>query len=1000
MPLTTHPAFETVSEKELPEYRALGLLFRHRASGCEVYKLKVEDPENCFAFSFRTPSQDSSGAAHVVEHSVLCGSNRYPAKDPFLVMARRSLATFLNAFTYPDKTVYPAASAVKADFFNLLDVYGDAVFSPLLSEDTFLQEAHRYEYGSDGKLDIKGVVYNEMRGDYASAESLASTYATTSLFTPGHPYSFDSGGQPEEVAALSYAGFKAFWAEHYSPTNCRIALYGDIDVAEELDFLDKRFLAPLAAKGNFAARSDAARNGGGSASVADVPLEAPWLEPRRIELPCPEGESEGAHVLVSWLLPEPTDQAELLALELLGELLLGHDGAPLIRALQGSGLGEDISPHSGFDTNYRQPIFTAGLRGVSREKAAEVEALVLGAIADYVKKGVDAEELETALHSMAFSHKEIRRGAGTYGLRLINRALRGWMHGEAPEASLSFEEPLAILTRRLEADPRYLAELAEGSFTRNQHRVTLSVYPEPAVFAQKALSLQAGLASFESALSLPEREAIRAESARLAEVGAKPDSVEILARFPSIRIRDIPREIDIVPREAAETSGCPVSLHPIFTNGIVYLDLAFPLGGLESEAFHWLPLLSRFIAGAGTSKLSYDKMAAALANKAGGFGTLLEVGSTTSGETLSFAILRLKALSENFGEASRLVFELLVDADSGDTKRLADLLAELGNDVSAALVPSGNAFASSRAAASLSEAAALDEKLRGIDQLLFLRRLRANGQDGKAETNIGAIAESIAALSASLFARKGLRASLTAGREDLPLALEALGAGLASLPDTGKPLPALMRPAGTCATEWAALNEAYGIASEVGFAATACRASRFGSAGYAHETVLAHLLSTGPLWEEIRVRQGAYGASAFTDGLEGMAVFSTYRDPKPLSSLSYFGRALAALAKGEGLSAAISDEAVVGTVGHDLRPLLPEERGLSDFRRELYGIDDDIRKKKREDLLGTTEGDLISAAGRLAEAQREASNVLISKAADVELFSRERRDALVVDLSR
>jgi presequence protease len=1000
MSSTTHPAFETLSERELPEYRASGLLFRHRASGCEVYKLKVEDPENCFALSFRTPSKDSSGAAHVVEHSVLCGSSRYPAKDPFLVMARRSLATFLNAFTYPDKTVYPAASAVKADFFNLLDVYGDAVFSPLLSQDTFLQEAHRYEYGSDGRLDIKGVVYNEMRGDYASAESLASTYATTSLFERGHPYSFDSGGKPEEVAALSYAGFRDFWAEHYRPSNCRIALYGDIDVVEELDFLDKRFLAPLAAKGNSAAKNGDANSGVGSARVADVPIEAPWLLPKRIELPCPEGESEGAHVLVSWLLPEQADQAELLALELLSELLLGHDGAPLIRALQGSGLGEDISPHSGFDTNYRQPIFTAGLRGVPREKAADVEALVIGAIVDYVKKGVDAEELETALHSMAFSHKEIRRGAGTYGLRLINRALRGWMHGEPPEASLSFEEPLAVLKSRLEANPRYLAELAERSFTRNQHRVTLSVYPEPALFAQKALSLSESLASFEARLSAPEREAIRAESARLAEAGAKPDSVEVLARFPSIRVRDIPHEIDIVPREAAEASGCPVSLHPIFTNGIVYLDLAFPLEGLEGEAFHWLPLLSRFIAGAGTSTLSYDKMAAALANKAGGFGTLLEVGSTTSGETLSFAILRLKALAENFGAASRLVFELLRDADSSDTKRLADLLSELGNDVSAALVPSGNAFASSRAAASLSEAAALDEKLRGIDQLLFLRRLRANGQGKSAEANIGAIAKTIASLSAALFARKGLRASLTAGREDLPLALEALGAGLASLPEAGKPLPTLMRPAGLSPTEKAAVHEAYGIATEVGFAAAACRASRLGSPGYAHETVLAHLLSTGPLWEEIRVRQGAYGASAFTDGLEGMAVFSTYRDPKPLASLSYFEKALQALARGEGLSASIAEEAVVGAVGHDLRPLLPEERGLSDFRRELYGIEDDVRKKKREDILGTRESDLVSAAGRLAEAQREASNVLISKAADVELFSRAKRDALVVDLSR
>lgn len=979
---TIHPAFETLSERELPEYRARGILLRHRGSGCEVYKIAAADPENCFAFSFRTPSRDGSGVAHVVEHSVLCGSRRYPAKDPFLVMARRSLATFLNAFTYPDKTVYPAASAVKADFFNLMDVYGDAVFYPLLSEETFLQEAHRYEYGADGKLDIKGVVYNEMRGDYASAESLASTYATTSLFGPGHPYSFDSGGEPGEVARLSYPDFRAFWAEHYSPANCRLALYGDLDLAEELDFLDRRFLSPLAAEEGRAGRP-----------VADVPIQEPAPEPRRIELPCPEGESDGAQVLVSWLLPPAADQGELLALELLSELLLGHDGAPLVKALQSSGLGEDISPHSGFDTNYRQPIFTAGLRGVSRERAAEVEELVLGTIGDYARKGVDPEELETALHSMAFSHKEIRRGAGTYGLRLINRALRGWMHGEEPEASLSFEGPLALLRGRLEADPSYLAGLAEKSLTGNRHRVTLSVYPEASVFAQRAKDFAEGLSSFEAGLSGPEREAIRSKSALLAEAGARPDPPEVLARFPRIRARDVPREIDLVPRERAETAGCPLSLHPIFTNGIVYLDLAFPLDGLESEAFHWLPLLSRFMAGAGTSRLSYDKMAAALAKNAGGFGSLLEVGSATSGETRAFAIFRLKALAERFEAASALVFELLRDADSGDRKRLADLLSELGNDVSAALVPSGNAFAASRATASLSEAAALDERLRGIDQLLFLRRLRSGA-------SIDSIAETIASLSASLFARRGLRASLTAGQEDLPRAIQALGAGLASLPEAGGHFSLPPRPAGEAPGPFAAPSEAYGIASEVGFAASACRASRLGSPGYAHETVLAHLLSTGPLWEEIRVRQGAYGASAFTDGLEGMAVFSTYRDPKPLASLSYFGEALESLALGRGLSAEAAEEAVVGAVGHDLKPLLPEERGLSDFRRELYGIDDEIRRKKREDLLATREIDLRSAAERLAKSQREASKVLISKAADVELFSLGRRDALVVDLSR
>ena len=1017
-----HPAFELLSDREIPEFRARGLLFRHKATGCEVYRLVSEDEENSFAFAFRTPPPDSSGVAHIVEHSVLCGSERYPVKDAFLVMARRSLATFLNAWTYPDKTVYPAASAAPADYFNLMSVYGDAVFFPRLSEDTFLQEAHHLELSEEGSLDVKGVVYNEMRGDYSSAESLAATAAATSLFTPGHPYSFDSGGDPEAIPSLSYEAFKEFWAACYHPSNCRIFLHGNIDTERQLAFLEERFLGRAEPGKRFAARKPS----------PEIPFEPPFAAPRRLEVPCPASEgSEGATtIIVNWLSRPAADAAEALALEVLSEILLGHDGAPLSVALRDSGLGEDLSPQSGLDSSYRQAIFTAGLRGARRGDEGKIEELVVATVRALAAESFKAEALEAALHSIAFANKEIRRGSGTYGLRLMNRALRGWLHGAHPEESLSFERPLAVLKESLAAEPRYLEGLALALVADNPHRSTVTVYPDPGLFERREAERRAALAARAASLTKAELERVGERAARLAEEQDRADPPELLALLPRLEVKDIPRTIDIVPRERASVLGRPASLHPLFTNGIVYLDLAFPLDGLPREAYLWLPLLSRFIAGAGLPGLPYDRVAERLARTAGGFGASLDSGSplrrAADGRVealpvASYAIFRLKALAEKFPAALELALSLLTGADVSDGKRVADILAELGNDVLSALVPAGNSFALARAGAPLSEALALEELWRGTSQLQFLRSLRegpagteaavvaaeaagaaageaglaaAAGSDEVAGPPAAAVEEAQAVLDAlrrSIVGRSGLRINLTAGREDLPAALAALEAALPALPEEGAPPPASGRP-----LDPAAMSEGYVIPSQVGFAAAALASSRLGGPRYAQESVLAHYLTTGPLWDELRVRRGAYGASCYAEPLEGTFLFSTYRDPSPAESLSFFGEALSRASAG--LSAEAAEEAVVGAAGRDLKPLLPEERGFADWKRELYGIDDAMRREKREALLSTGKKELEAAAARLAASYAEASSVLISRAEDVQLLHSRRGDTRIVEL--
>ena len=975
-----HSAYELVSDTELPEYRARGILFRHRKTGCEVYRVVTEDRENVFAFTFRTGPSDETGVAHIIEHSVLCGSERYPVKEPFLAMIRRSLATFMNAFTYPDKTVYPAASAVEADYFNLLDIYGDAVFHPRLSEDTFLQEAHHLEFAEDGRLDVRGVVYNEMRGDYSSGESLAGTACSTSLFSPGHPYSFDSGGNPEHIPSLDYAAFRKFWEEHYHPSNCRIFLYGDIDTERQLEHLDRRFL------GAFEARP----------VHSEIPLEPRTSTPSRIEVPYPlaEGGEAATSIIVNWLTIPVTDGVESLAMEVLSEILLGHDGSALAKELRDSGLGEDLSPQCGIDTGFRQILFSAGLRGATRGDEGRIENLILDTLRRQIETGFSPESLDAAFHSIAFSNREIRRGSGAYGLRLYNRSIRGWLHGAPPEATLSFETPFTELKSRLATNPRYLEELAARELLGNGHRRTVTVYPDPGLLERRREARDAELAAKAAALSPEERERLRVLGERLAAGQAARDSPEAIATLPRLAVSDLPHSIEIIPRMNTEIDGIRASLHPQFTNGIVYLDLAFPLDLLPRRHFLWLPLLTRFISGAGLPNQPYHKVAEALARNAGAFSAMLESSTPATeaqkpaGErtTRSFVIFRLKALVEKFPTAVRLALSLIRGADYGDIGRIGDLYAELRNDVVSALIPAGHSFAQARAGAFMSDALAAEELWRGPSQLRFLLDLKNRRTEE--------IAASLRAAAAAIVGRRGARINLSAESgaldgvvRELGLALEASG-----LPGEAE-VQALPIETETVPQE---RFEAYSLSAQVGFTATASRASALGSAGYAHETVLAHLLTTGALWEEIRMRQGAYGASCSADGLEALFSFSSYRDPRPVESLGYFPQALAQLHKRLGPEE--TDEAIVGAVGRDLRPLLPEERSITDFRRELYDISDDLRAAKREDLLSTRREDVLRAAESLASRIEAGSEVLFSRAEDVEAFKARRPSASVYKL--
>jgi Zn-dependent M16 (insulinase) family peptidase len=961
----TDSGFEILEEIDLPELDATGIWAKHQKSGAEVFHILNDDIENLFSFVFATPPKDSTGAAHILEHSVLCGSASYPLKDAFLVLAQGSLQTFLNAMTFPDKTMYPASSVNEHDYFNLMSVYGDAVFRPLLSEWTFMQEGHHLFFAPDGKLDVSGVVYNEMKGAYSSLEAYAGLWSVKAVL-PDTPYEFESGGDPECILNLDWEGLKEFHRAWYSPANCRVFLAGNISTEKQLAFLDEKFFSSLPAGG----RNDLIKRAGR------------WDSPLSFRVPCPAGAEQKPTVILSWLCGDAADPAETLSLAALAEILLGHDGSPLTRALIDSGLGEDLSPVSGLEGELRETAFCVGIRGlheqpdrVIEEAAKEVEALILKVLERLERDGIPREEIEAALLEMEFSHREIRRSGGPFSLVWMRRSFRSWLHGGKPWDSLLFAPRFDDLKRRLAEDGRYFEKIIRRCLLDNPHRAFIIIEPQKGFLEEREAALSKRLAEIEASLGKDEKEVVRRRAEGLVRFQETEDSPEALAAIPHLSRNDLSPEIEIVKREFADASGAPMLVHPIFTNGITYIDLAFPLDVFSPEDYLWFPFFSRTVVSMGLPGLDYGEVSSLMARTAGGFIATLHSGSLAPGSARTAAfptgtldvvgrdwiIFHLRALDEKVGPSLDLALRLITEADFSDLKRLKDLALEMKNDLDSGLAPSGHIHASGFSSRFFSRPRALDELWNGLDQIAFSHKL--------AEFDVAEISAKLKTLQTKL-AGAGVLVNLTGNAE----AGKDIGKYFGSF---GVPRP--RNPALGEIGNFFALSEFNPLSSkaevfatpslQVGFAAISLGAVPYGSALQAAEIVLSHQLSTGALWEEIRMKGGAYGAFAQSDHMEGAFSFSTYRDPNPLRSLGAFSSIIceAPQRKDNRYHNDSLEKAVIGAYSRETRPRAPMEKGRIDFLRFLCGVEDRHRSRRLKGIIAVSEEQIEAARERLKQ---------------------------------
>ena len=776
--------FKIISKTALDEMQAEGIFAQHCATGLEVYHIHNEDNENLFAFAFMTPPEDSSGVAHILEHSVLCGSKNYPLKDPFLILSKQSVKTFLNAMTFPDKTVYPASSILEKDYFNLMSVYGDAVFFPLLKRETFEQEGHRLEIDTDGTPHFSGVVFNEMRGAYSDFDSGVDRELRHSLLQ-GTVYAHDSGGFPPDIVKLSYEDFCAFHKKYYHPVNCKVFLYGNIETEKQLAFLQERFL-------RFFEPAE---------KPPLIPAITPYPAPRIYSATAPAGEGKNPDkltVAMNWLLPESADIDRLMDCMFLEELLLGHDGAPLQKKLLDCPFAEDVYPYNGGQADLKNICFILGLTDIDTSAEGQFEAFILSALEDIVRKGFEPQLIETALNSLDFYNREITRSGGPFSLVLMRRALRGWIHGFTPEASLRSIPAFQRLKQRLSENPRYAQDLIRTLLLDNAHRTTVFVRPDPRfcesideTLAQEAQHAAQSLASADQHAGSADKTALtvrRQKTDMDADTDIKPEAdSQAQNLIPHISKEELPPVEPPIPEYLDYFGRVPVIIHEQPTNGITYLDIGVPVDALSAEDALYLPLYTAALSSMGTTTQRWDAVAAEFAYLTGGFSAVtLSASRHPTSESVVFfdhalppedvvdrdwIFIRSKMLPEYIEPAVQRIFSYLSDVAFDDEKRLKDIFIQLKNDTDSLPAYAGHTVAALYAASAYSDSRRVENLWGGIPQLRFLREQYAALE--KTPTVIGDLARRLAAIHRKLM-RAGLLVKVCGTAADLRSLKKAL----------------------------------------------------------------------------------------------------------------------------------------------------------------------------------------------------------------------------------
>lgn len=925
--------YEILDEHRVEDVQSDGFILRHKKSGARIAILSNNDDNKVFYIGFRTPPEDETGVPHIIEHTTLCGSKKFPVKDPFIELAKGSLNTFLNAMTYPDKTVYPVASCNDQDFKNLMDVYLDAVFNPNITkyEEIFKQEGWHYELtGKDDELKINGVVYNEMKGAYSSPDEVLSSQIYRSLF-PDNTYSKDSGGNPEYIPKLTYEAYLDFYHKYYHPSNSYIYLYGDMDVVERLEWLDKEYLSLYDYK----------------KVNSEINKQPAFDEIKNVEaqysITMDDSQENKTYLSYNRVVGDSLDEMLYQAFDVLDYALVSSPGAPVKQALIDAGIGDDV--YGSYDAGILQPVFSFVAKNANAFQADEFESIIENTLKEVVKTGINKEALLAGINSSEFKFREADFGQFPKGLLFGLNCLDSWLFDDMkPFIHLECLDTFAKLRRAVDTD--YFEKLIQEYLLDNTHGSSVTVKPKRGLGNEREEALAKELSDYKASLSDEEIDKLIEETEHLKKYQEEPSSDEDLRKLPMLTRADMKKEAMPFSNIEDTLSDVKVVRHDIESNGIDYISFLFDAGDFAQSELGYLGFFTNALGLVSTEKYSYTDLANATNIYTGGIstGTASHPDIKDRNNFVFKFEVKLKVLEKNLDKALELMEQMLLTSDFTDTKRLGELVAQIKARLQANLSSSGHLVAAMRSMSSFSRYALYQDELKGIAFYRSICRIEKELSESPKS-----VSDKLAAIARKLFARNRMLISFTGNNEAYANAkpsLEKVIAGFNKMSAVGDQAEVHFNTA----------KEAFIDASQIQYVA---KTGDFICEGYEYTGALRLLrviLSYDYLWINVRVKGGAYGCMN-TFLRSGESYFVSYRDPNLSDTLDVYDR-IPEYIKSFSPDERDMTKYIIGTFSALDTPMNPEAKGSRSLSAYLEGITYEQIQKERNEILNAQPEDI------------------------------------------
>ena len=925
--------YEILDEHRVEDVQSDGFILRHKKSGARIAILSNNDDNKVFYIGFRTPPEDETGVPHIIEHTTLCGSKKFPVKDPFIELAKGSLNTFLNAMTYPDKTVYPVASCNDQDFKNLMDVYLDAVFNPNITkyEEIFKQEGWHYELtGKDDELKINGVVYNEMKGAYSSPDEVLSSQIYRSLF-PDNTYSKDSGGNPEYIPKLTYEAYLDFYHKYYHPSNSYIYLYGDMDVVERLEWLDKEYLSLYDYK----------------KVNSEINKQPAFDEIKNVEaqysITMDDSQENKTYLSYNRVVGDSLDEMLYQAFDVLDYALVSSPGAPVKQALIDAGIGDDV--YGSYDAGILQPVFSFVAKNANASQADEFESIIESTLKEVVKTGINKEALLAGINSSEFKFREADFGQFPKGLLFGLNCLDSWLFDDMkPFIHLECLGTFAKLRKAVDTD--YFEKLIQEYLLDNTHGSSVTVKPKRGLGNEREEALAKELSDYKASLSDEEIKKLIEDTEHLKKYQEEPSSDEELRKLPMLTRADMKKNAMPFSNIEDELLDVKVVRHDIESNGIDYISFLFDAGDFAQSELGYLGFFTNALGLVSTEKYSYTDLANATNIYTGGIstGTASHPDIKDRNNFVFKFEVKLKVLEKNLDKALELMEQMLLASDFTDTKRLGEIVAQIKARLQANLSSSGHLVAAMRSMSSFSRYALYQDELKGIAFYRSICRIEKELSESPES-----VSDKLAAIAKKLFARNRMLISFTGNSEaygNAKLSLEKVIAGFNKMSAIGNQAEVHFNTA----------KEAFIDASQIQYVA---KTGDFICEGYEYTGALRLLriiLSYDYLWINVRVKGGAYGCMN-TFLRSGESYFVSYRDPNLSDTLDVYDR-IPEYIKSFSPDERDMTKYIIGTFSALDTPMNPEAKGSRSLSAYLEGITYEQIQKERNEILNAQPEDI------------------------------------------